>query len=109
MFRDKMEKHKFTAEQMKKADLDEHIGLKRMYGLEYLDFYEDKRGRYCCKYISDPNNFNYDKAIDNSELMFLLNALSIQQGKVFFDDYKRHCVGIDGLNELYLPMKLAGL
>lgn len=108
-FRDKMEKHKFTAEQMRQADLQAHIGLKRMYGLEYLDFYEDKRGRYCCKYISDPNVFNYDAAMNNSELTFLLTALSIQQGKVFFEDYQKHCVGIDGLNTLYLPMKLSGL
>ena len=78
-----MEKYKFTAEQMRKADLDEHIGLKRMYGLEYLDFYEDKRERYYCRYISDPETFDYDAAMDNADLMFLLNALSIQQGKIF--------------------------
>lgn len=80
-----------------------------MYGLEYLNFYEDKKRGYCCKYISDPDDFNYDEAMDNADLMFLLNALSVQQGRIFFEDYGKTCVGIDGLNELYLPMKLAGL
>jgi len=109
MFRDKMEKHEFTAEQISRADMQMHKGLKKMHGFEHLDFYEDRRGRYCCKYISDPDDFNYESALDNVDLMFLLNALSMQQGKVFFDDYKQCCVGLDQLNEFYLPMKLAGL
>ena len=102
-----MEKH--TIEQMRLANIQIHIDLKRMYGLEFLDFYKDKDGKYCCRYISDPDDFNYDEAMDNSELMFLLNAFAVQQGRVFFEDYQRDCVGLDGLNELYLPMKLAGL
>lgn len=103
------DKIEFTVEQMRQADIQTHVNLKRMYGLEHLDFYEDERGRYCCRYISDPEDFNYDVAMDNADLMFILSAFSVQQGKIFFKDYQQYCTGLDGLNELYLPMKLAGL
>ena len=108
-WQDKMKKRGMTVDQMIEADRYQHIKLKQSYGLEHLHFYEDARGRYCCKYIPDPEVFDYDGALNNIELRFLLNSLSIQQGKVYFEDYGKTCTGIDNLKRLYLPMKLAGL
>lgn len=106
---DKMEKHNFTQEQIKRADIQVHVWLKRIYGLEHLDFYEDDRGLYHCKYISDPNDFNYDRALDNINLDFVLKSLSMQQGKIYFDDIGQTCTGINEVKSHYLVIKLSGL
>ena len=98
-----------TKEELHKAEREEHVGLKRPYGLEHLHFYEGNRGRYTCCYISDPYDFDIHESLTKTELSFLLQALSVGQGKVYFEDAAQYCVGIDGLNEQYLPMKLAGL
>lgn len=105
---------KYTQEEIDRAEKESHVGLKRAYGLENLYFYEGSttsrpwRG-YCCKYIADPYDFDIKESINSADLMFLLQALSMQQGKVYFADHKQFCVGIDALKTLYLPMKLAGL
>ena len=86
-----------------------NISMKKAFGLEYLDFYFTKKGLFACRYIKDPNDFDYDKSMSNFDMEFLFKALSMQQGKVYFEDYGIFCRGLDGLNELYLPMKLSGL
>lgn len=87
----------------------ENNDLLKAYGLDNLRFYMTKRGRYCCKYVSDQNVTISGEKMERAELIFLLNSLSIQQGKVYFEDYDKECVGIDELKTLYLPMMLSGL
>lgn len=109
MFEDKMKKHGFTEERILKAERDNHIRMKKMYGLENLHFYRNKKNSYCCKYIPDPEIFDFDEALDTLNLSFLLKSLSLQQGRVYFEDYQESCVGMDELKRMYLPLKLAGL
>ena len=85
------------------------IQIKACYGLENLHFYRHyKLGRHDmhCKYISDPNDFTTENELD---LQFILNALTRQQGHIYFDDLKKVCVGMDQLKFEYLIMKLAGI
>ena len=109
---DKIQEKKFTKEEPDDATKETHIGLKRMYGLENLHFFVVKKGinkEYHCKYIRDPNDFDIKDAMPNDDLIFLLTAFSVQQGRVYFEDYGDWCVGLDRLKELYLPIRLAGI
>lgn len=93
---------------IKEDRMELHIELKRVLGLEHLHFYSTKAG-YCCKYISDPNDFDINDALKDPDLIWFLNVLSYEQGKIWFEDYGQWCVGITGLKELYLPIMLGGL
>jgi hypothetical protein len=86
------------------------IQLKACFGLEYLHFYRygsaARPGQLHCKYITNPNDFITEDELD---LQFIMNFLSKQQGKVFFDDVGEECIGMDGLKAKYLIFRLAGL
>lgn len=86
--------------------------LKEAYGLEYMHFYYIQPTRlhrmYCCKYDVNENLYLED-ALDPRNLDFLLKALNMQQGEVYFEDVKKVCVGMDELKMHYLPIKLAGI
>lgn len=95
-------------EPSKRITKQHHMSIKRSYGVENLHFYFAS-GRYCCRYIPDPEDFDTSMAMENHELTVLLYALSIGQGKVWFEDYNQYCTGMNGIKELYLPMKLGGI
>ena len=97
-----------TKEELRASYKRMHIRMKEAYGLEHLHFYSKKAG-YCCRYISDPNDVDFNDTLKNEDLMFFLRALSMEQGKIWFDDYGQWCYGITELKELYLPMMLGGL
>ena len=99
----------FTADDIKAAYRQHHIELKRMYGLENLCIYYNRHNYIHCKYIADPEDFNYENVVPNDALMFWLTSLTMQQGYIYFDDIGRFCVGLDDLKGHYLPMKLAGI
>ena len=82
--------------------------LKEAYGLENLDFYY-LRGKslFCCMYMGA--DYYLEDALDPADLDFLLKSLSMQQGKVYFDDVKEVCVGMNELKMQYLQLKLAGI
>ena len=88
---------------------DLNYELKKAYGLENLYFYY-LRGKslFCCMYMVD-DNYYLEDALDPADLDFLLKSLSMQQGKVYFDDVKEVCVGMDELKMQYLQLKLAGI
>lgn len=95
---------------MTPEDKERCIKLKACFGLENLHFYRYNTssgpGSLHCKYITDPYDFITEDELD---LKFILNSLSRQQGKVFFDDANETCIGIDQLKTKYLIFKLAGL
>lgn len=83
--------------------------LKAAYGLEYLHFYYVPRFKmFCCRYVGT-DGFSMEDELDPVDLDFLLKSLSMQQGKVYFDDVKEACTGMDQLKMHYLPFKLAGI
>lgn len=95
---------------MTKEEKERCIQIKACFGLENLHFYRYNSsmgpGSLHCKYIRDPYDFITEDELD---LQFILNALSRQQCKVFFDDANEVCIGIDQLKIKYLIFKLAGI
>jgi hypothetical protein len=83
--------------------------LKEAYGLEHLWFYYIQGWQlFGCRFTAS-DDFSLEDALDPTDLDFLLKSLSMQQGKVYFDDVKQVCVGMDELKTHYLPIKLAGI
>jgi len=82
------------------------IKLKACYGFEHLHFYTSKNKQFHCAYISDPTDFVEEVELD---VQFILAALSIQRAKIYFDDIKEYCWGIDQLKSNYLIFILSGL
>ena len=91
---------------MTQENKEKCIKMKASLGLENLHFYRGKHELFHCKYIYDSNNFDDEDELD---LQFILSSLSLQQGKVFFDDCNDFCTGIDKLKEKYLIFKLVGI
>lgn len=80
--------------------------LKKAYGLECISFDASKKVIEC-EYIG--NRPNFDDNIKMVDLDWILKALSMQQGYVYFKDASKLCNGIDELKRHYLIIKLAGL
>jgi len=80
--------------------------LKKAYGLECLCF-DSHHKMIQCSYVGD--NPEIEDNIDFNDLDWLLKALSIQQGNVYFTDAKKICTGIDEIKQHYLVMRLSGL
>jgi hypothetical protein len=91
---------------MTQEEKEECVQTKACFNLENLHFYRGQYGKFHCKYINDPYDFENEDILD---LRFILSSLSMQQGKIFFDDINDCCTGIDKLKEKYLVFKLAGL
>jgi hypothetical protein len=85
------------------TDKEQCIQLKTFFGFENLHFYCGKYGRFHCKFISDPNNFDSEDLLD---LKFILSSLNLQQGSIYFDDLNKECLAQD-LKLQYLMFKLA--
>ena len=86
--------------------------LKEAYGLENLDFYYYSPDQiFACKYHtkSGSDKFNPGYILDPADLDFLLKSLNMQQGRVYFDDVKQICRGMNELKHHYLIMELAGI
>jgi len=80
--------------------------LKKAYGIECLSF--DAGAKIIeCTYIGDVPK--HDDNIAIGDLDWILKALSMQQGKVYFKDVGKICTGMDELKRHYLVMKLAGI
>ena len=80
--------------------------LKRAYGLECLLFDASKKVIEC-EYVGDKPDL--DDNISIIDLDWILKALSMQQGNVYFRDVARLCTGINEIKQHYLIMKLAGI
>jgi len=80
--------------------------LKKAYGLECLSF--DASGKVIiCTYVGDDPTL--DDNIKLVDLDWILKALSMQQGNVYFKDAAKLCTGMDELKHHYLLLKLAGI
>jgi len=80
--------------------------LKKAYGLECLSF-DGAHKVIECSYIGD--NPEFDDNIKLIDLDWILKALSMQQGRVYFKDVKKLCTGMNELKQHYLVFKLAGI
>ena len=81
--------------------------LKEAYGVEGLNFAYTRGKNYGCYYVG--NDQTREDEIDYEGLDFILKALSMQQGTIYFADIDEWCNGLDELKAHYLVMKLAGI